>query len=271
MDFIRVNQEKCTRCGICVEICPAMILKMGENGPKASESQICLACGHCVAICPQMAMDNSKTPLDNQTKLENFPMLNTKTAEQFLRSRRSIRCYKKGSVPREQLLELVNIARFAPTASNKQGISYIIVEDSKILRKATEVTIQWMEENQSHWWSFPRHIRAYRENGIDGVFHSAPNLIIATAPTDFKKGRENTILSFAYLELFANTLGIGSAWAGLFEMCAFSNYSSLLDLFSIPENKSITGAVMVGFPKYSFRRLVDRNPLEVAWLSCDEI
>jgi len=72
------------------------------------------------------------------------------------------------------------------------------------------------------------------------------------------------------LELFANTLGIGSAWAGLFEMCAFSNYPPLLDLFKIPENKLITGAVMVGVPKYSFKRLVDRNPLDVTWLSSDE-
>jgi len=271
MNFIQVNQEKCTRCGICVNLCPPRILKMEENGPSANESQACIACGHCVAICPRAAIDNIKTPLANQITLEEFPVINAETAHQYLRSRRSVRCYKNESVPRNQLLKLVDIARFAPTASNKQGISYIIVDDGKILKKVTEVVIQWMEENQSHWWSFPLHIQAYREQGIDGIFHSAPNLIIATAPKDFKNGRENTILSFAYLELFANTLGIGSAWAGLLEMCAFSNYAPLLDLFKIPENKSLTGAVMVGFPKYSFKRLVERNPLDVTWLSGDEI
>jgi nitroreductase/NAD-dependent dihydropyrimidine dehydrogenase PreA subunit len=267
MDFIHVNQEKCTKCGICVDICPSRILQMRKNGPSADETLVCIACGHCVAICPQEAINNIKTPLSDQVALTTFPVIDSDTAYHFMRSRRSIRCYKSESIPRNQLLKLVDVARFAPTASNKQGISYIIVEDSKILKKATETVIQWMEKNQAHWWSFPLHIRAYREHGIDGIFHSAPNLIIATAPTDFKNGRENTILSFAYLELFANTLGIGSAWAGLFEMCAFSNYSPLLDLFNIPENKLITGAVMAGFPKYTFKRLVDRNPLDVTWLS----
>jgi hypothetical protein len=37
-------------------------------------------------------------------------------------------------------------------------------------------------------------------------------------------------------------------------------------LFNIPQDKVITGAVMVGYPKYTFKRLADRNPLDVTWL-----
>jgi MinD superfamily P-loop ATPase len=135
MDFIQVNQEKCTKCGICVDICPPRILKMKEKGPSANESQACIACGHCIAICPHAAIDNIKTPLAHQIALEEFPVISAETAHHYLRSRRSVRCYKDERVPRNQLLKLVDIARFAPTASNKQGISYIIVDDDKILKK----------------------------------------------------------------------------------------------------------------------------------------
>jgi Nitroreductase len=267
--LIYVDQEKCTKCGICADVCPPGILRLEKSGPRATEMQNCIACGHCVAICPQAAIDHSKTPLVGQVSLEKFPVIDSRAAYHFMRSRRSIRCYKSDSIPRSQLLQLVDIARFAPTASNKQGISYSIVEERKVLKQASEIIIQWMEENQSRWWSFPLHIRAFREHGTDGIFHSAPHLIVAAAPTDFKNGRENTILGFAYLELFANTLGLGSAWAGLFEMCAFANHPPLLDLLKIPPEKSITGGVMVGFPKYKFKRLVDRNPLDVTWLNGD--
>ena len=41
----------------------------------------------------------------------------------------------------------------------------------------------------------------------------------------------------------------------------------MLKLFNIPEGKKITAAVMVGYPKYSYKRLVDRNPLDVTFLS----
>ena len=163
---------------------------------------------------------------------------------------------------------MVDIARFAPTASNTQEISYIIVCNKEILEKATEIVVEWMEEqieNKIHW-SFPRHTRNYRENKIDSILRDAPHLILGIAPKDFKNGRENTISSFTYLELFATTLGLGSCWAGLFEMCAFSDYYPLLKLFNIPTGKVITGAVMVGYPKYKYKRLVDRNKLAVTFI-----
>ena len=59
---------------------------------------------------------------------------------------------------------------------------------------------------------------------MDTVLRNAPHLIIATAPKDFKNGRENTISQLTYAELYATTIGLGSCWAGLFEFCAFSNY-----------------------------------------------
>lgn len=39
----------------------------------------------------------------------------------------------------------------------------------------------------------------------------------------------------------------------------------MFKLFNILEDKKITGAVMVGYPQYSYKRLVDRNPLDVTF------
>lgn len=268
MELFEINQEQCIQCGICAKVCPVGTLSLGTNGIEEPFPQACISCGHCVAVCPTSAIDNKKTPKVNQVPLEKFPVLDKKTAQEFLRSRRSIRCYKNIPVPREQLLELVEIARFAPTGSNSQGISYLVVEDTRILHKATESTIAWMEDpniKRLHW-SFEHHIRTYREKGKDPIFRGAPHLILGTAQSNFSRARENTIFSLTYLELYATALGLGSCWAGLFEMCAFSNYEPLLKLFNIPEGKVLTGAVMVGYPEYRYKRLVDRNPLDVTWL-----
>lgn len=268
MELLEINQKRCIQCGICAKACPVGIISMGSNGIEEVFPQSCISCGHCVAVCPTAAIDNKKTPQVNQTPIEKFPVLDQQTAKEFLRSRRSIRCYKNTRVPREQLLELVAIARFAPTASNSQGISYLIVEDTQIIQKAIEATISWMEDpkiKQLHW-SFEHHIRNYREKGKDPIFRGAPHLILGTADSTLPRGRENTVFSLAYLELYATALGLGSCWAGLFEMCAFSNYEPLVKLFKVSEGKVLTGAVMVGYPEYSYKRLVDRNPLDVTWL-----
>ena len=36
MDLLKVDYDKCIKCGICVEACPSCILSMGELGPECN-------------------------------------------------------------------------------------------------------------------------------------------------------------------------------------------------------------------------------------------
>ena len=265
MGLITVNEEKCIKCQQCIKECPSFVLKMGQNGPEEVVHSNCISCGHCVSVCPVDALDNIKTPKDKQIDAKDFPKLNAEQAEHFLRSRRSIRCYQNKSVSKEELTKLVDIARFAPTGSNSQGISFLVVEDKQLVEKATELTIRMIEKSPLKN-SLKELIRIYREDGVDSILRGAPNLIITTADKDFSGARGNSISCLTYLELFAPSIGIGTCWAGFLEYCAGINGSPLPKLFNIPEEKFITGAVMVGYPKYSYNKLVDRNPLEVTYL-----
>ena len=46
--------------------------------------------------------------------------------------------------------------------------------------------------------------------------------------------------------------------------CA-QQHPGLAALLRIPENRMITGAMMVGYPKHRYRRLPERDPLQVTW------
>lgn len=265
MDLITVNEEKCIKCEQCIKACPAFVLKMGEKVPEQVANTNCIACGHCVAVCPSGAIDNKKTPLSKQVEGNEFAKLNAEQAEHFLRSRRSIRNYKDQSVSRDKLTKLVDIARLAPTGSNSQGISFVVVEDKQLVKKAVELIIE-MLENSPLSDAYKGLTGVYRKTGVDPILRGAPNLIMTTADSDFSGARGNSISSLTYLELFAPSLGLGTCWAGYFEYCASLVDSPLLKLFNIPEGKTITAAVMVGYPKYNYKRLVDRNPLEVTYL-----
>lgn len=65
--------------------------------------------------------------------------------------------------------------------------------------------------------------------------------------------------------IISPTLELGSCLAGVFEKISLAYNSQMLELFNIPKDKKITGAVIVGYPKYNYPRLVDRNPLEVTF------
>lgn len=266
MNLISVNLEKCISCGLCAAVCPEHVLTLGADGPEELCTEECIACGHCVAVCPKGALDHIKTPLSRQVSVRKDLKLGPDEAENFLRSRRSVRVYRETSVPRELLTRLVNVAHYAQSGHNLQGVSYVIADDRKMLEQAVRIVIEQFEADQMA----PDATRLYREKGIDTILRGAPCLILATAEAEFPRGRENSVISITYLELFAQSLGLGSCWAGLLERVAMRENSPLRQLFEIPENKKITGAVMVGYPRYSYERLVDRNPLEVTFIGSEQ-
>jgi nitroreductase len=64
----------------------------------------------------------------------------------FLRSRRSIRRYKEEPVPGQRMIELLEIAWFAPSGHNSQGVSYLVVEGAQNLMRLREIVVEWMRE-----------------------------------------------------------------------------------------------------------------------------
>ncbi|MBP2628427.1 MAG: nitroreductase [Firmicutes bacterium] len=271
MELIQVNQEKCIRCGFCADVCPRSVINMGNQGPEViGTEERCIACGHCVAVCPQDALDNVKTPLAQQLPIGKAPVLDADTACHFLRARRSIRRYKKDGVSREKILKLLDIARLAPTGSNAQGVAYHVIDNADILRKITAATVNWIDEQvqKGSPWALPyaSSVDNYRKTGQDIILRDAPCLVVAITEKNFlPRGRDNSHFSLTYAELYAPAIALGTCWAGFFETCASAGYRPMLSLLNLPEDMIVTGGLMVGYPQYSYKRLVDRNPLQVTW------
>jgi nitroreductase len=243
---------------------------MGEKGPEERYTEGCMACGHCVAICPQAALDNIRNPLAFQVELPEYPVLSPEQAALFLRSRRSIRKYKKAKVSQEVMFNLLDIARFAPTGCNSQGLSYIVVDKPEIIKQMIEATVDWFEQqlNSGVEWarSFAGLAKYYRNTGKDIIFRDAPGIIVAIAPKAVPMGHDNARYALEYVELYATTLGLGTCWAGFAEICGGANYQPLRDILKLTDDMAIVGMMMVGYPSITYKRLVDRNPLEVTWL-----
>jgi Ferredoxin len=136
MNGFTIDSNKCQRDGICVADCPAGVIKKRSADdypePTADFENFCLACGHCVVICPHQALSLDWLSPEACPSIKTGFNLTTEHAEQFLRSRRSIRNFKKEVVGRDLLNKLLEIGTYAPSAKmSNRGTGWL----SKIKRR----------------------------------------------------------------------------------------------------------------------------------------
>ena len=61
MSIERIDNDLCNGCGICVNNCPADVIRMDKEIKKAviKYPEDCILCGYCVFDCPQHAVSIS--------------------------------------------------------------------------------------------------------------------------------------------------------------------------------------------------------------------
>lgn len=55
---IKIDEEKCTGCGQCIEICPGNLIKRDSSGTHAyiRRPSDCWGCASCIKVCPAGAL-----------------------------------------------------------------------------------------------------------------------------------------------------------------------------------------------------------------------
>ncbi|MDL2268758.1 nitroreductase family protein [Desulfosarcina sp. OttesenSCG-928-A07] len=272
MAFLRVDTQKCRQDGLCAMDCPAGIILFDGPGHypelKPRGEKGCLRCGHCVAICPHGAMDHAEVRLSESPAIDPALSVSPVQAEQFLRSRRSVRRFKSRPVDRADLQQLIEIARYAPTAANVQLLKWRVIDDQNQIRsiaaKVVDWIRQWLENDKASAPPYMDRTVKNWENGVDSIFHSAPGLVVAMAPAMARNGLVDLTLALSYLELAAPGFGLGTCWAGMLQGALKALPSLRTDLGILPDYPFYY-TLMIGYSAVKYHRLPQRKPPEILW------
>ena len=49
---LKLDKEKCTGCGMCLEVCPHEVFKMNTRRVEIQNRDACMECGACSRNCP---------------------------------------------------------------------------------------------------------------------------------------------------------------------------------------------------------------------------
>jgi len=150
--------------------------------------------------------------------------------DEIIRTRRSIRRFKPEPIDRQILLLLLESARCAPSAANKQPIEYIIVDEQKVIEQLFE-QLSWAGYVQPRRNPAPES----RPAAYIVVLINSKRALGDFGKVDAAAAIENIILT-------AWCKGIGSCWLGAIQR------DNIREILTVPEAFQIDSVVALGYP-----------------------
>jgi len=274
MGPVLFDYDKCNNDGLCADVCPRKLIALDAETARpetiSEVSELCINCGHCLAVCPAGAIAlNGVGPEDcTSVAKEKLPVYDP--VDLLMKSRRSIRVYKDEPLDGKIIEQLLDTCRYAPSGSNSQPVHWIVASGGERLNSLAQMVIDWMDQAVAA--KSPIAVRMHLDvvveswkRGEDRIFRSGPAVIMTHAPEFGSLPSENCVIAMTFLDLAAAVLGLGTCWVG-YLMLAAAEHPPLIEALGIPQDHCLSGAMIVGYPKYTYRRIPPRNPLNVSWL-----
>ena len=265
-----IDTEKCTECGECAEDCPTLIIDSSKGVPeiKAGKEHLCIRCQHCLAICPTGALSiHGKHPGDSFEANSNIP--SAEEMQRLIKTRRSVRRFKKDILEQELIDDLLQTAAYSPSGHNKNEVLFTISYTPEEMNKLSSMVYEGIRKAKENGKIsgddriYNSFLHLWDTKDIDVLFRKAPHIIIASAPASNSNGLVDSIISLSYFELYANTHGISTLWDGLAKFVFDKFAPDLKTRLGIPEDHKIGYLMVFGYPATKYSRAVQSDALNI--------
>jgi nitroreductase len=137
-----------------------------------------------------------------------------------IRTRRSIRKYRQEPIPDEKLESILEAARLAPSAANRQPWRFIIVQNADRKKALAEAA-----NNQTFLSDAAAIVAAVGDPEASTRWHE-----------------KDTMIALEHMVLTASSLGYGTCWIGAF------NEDAVKSLLKIPAKMKVVALLPIGMP-----------------------
>ena len=247
-DCVVIDKEKCIGCGKCVTDCVASSLFL-EKG-KANFREGCIECGHCFAICPVGAVDMPSYDKSDCGKITSLTEIDSETLLAGIKSRRTIRQYKNIPVEQEKIDIILKAGQYAPTGANSQNVAFTILGS-----KQDELERECVKIFRTGVGIGSKFSKALKNIDIhDRFFFKGAPLVIVVSGHD----SVNATIASAYMELTANSLGLGVLYSGFFCACTKIN-PKINAALKLPKGHKAVTCLIMGYPDVKYERIAPRK------------
>ena len=249
---ITVDESKCIGCSLCVKDCPNGLLYLESEKAKFRNSG-CIECGHCYAICPQHAIRMNHLP-DEDIPVTSMTAIDSDLLLSAMKSRRSIRQFKDTPVEQEKIAGILEAGRYSPTGSNRQNVSFTILGSKQA--EFEKECVDLFRKGQKVASPFADIVKNLRVTD-DFFFKGAPLVIVVSSKSEVNAG-----LASSYMELMAESMGLGVLYSGFFVICAKLN-AKIKGMLDLPKGDKVVSCLVIGYPNVKYQRVAPRREIKV--------
>jgi nitroreductase/NAD-dependent dihydropyrimidine dehydrogenase PreA subunit len=266
--LLKVDSSTCTQCGLCAAACSLELIDFQAKRFPTQVEEIdreCIRCGHCEAICPSGSLTLGEVSAERYLRLEKSLEVTFAQASQLIKARRSIREFKDKRVSPEEIERIIDVARYAPTGHNAQGVQWLIITNPDLLRRMSQLGLEWMRwaiKNIPVLVPIIGRMLTLQESGKDTFLNNAPAVVISFGRKNSSIAPIDCAIATAYFDLAAVSAGLGCCWNGLLLMSAAS-FPAMVEAVGLPEGHAPYGCLMLGYPKYKYPKAPDRKPANI--------
>jgi nitroreductase len=180
-----------------------------------------------------------------------------------IENRRSVRNYTTQKVDKASVEKLLHAAVQAPSASNTQPWTFVVIQDAKLLKdysdRSKSLLLGMIDfDNSPH-----KKYRAMLSNPDFNIFYTASTLIVIYAKPMGSHSYGDCCLAAQNLMLAAHGLGLGTCWIGF--------AGTLLDTpevkkeLGVPGEYALVAPIIVGYPQGKVAQLTRDAPEILSW------
>ncbi|QLH75164.1 MAG: nitroreductase family protein [Methanomassiliicoccales archaeon] len=137
---------------------------------------------------------------------------------QAIRARRSIRKFIRKDIPTDDLEELLEMARLAPSGANRQPWEMVVVTDRKRITELVPLC-----KNQK-------------------FIEDCSAFLVGIDDPQQKWAKVDVTIALDHVSLAATDMGLGTCWIGAFDQ------ERLAEFLNVPKTKVITVCMAIGYP-----------------------
>ena len=171
-----------------------------------------------------------------------------------IKTRRTIRQFIDKPVPQEVIDMIFEAGRMAPTGTNSQGTSYVLLDEKKAECEAVAVAMFGKIIGVGK-----KLIPQLSSMKIDSnfFFKKAPLVIVV-----FGKDTVSASLAAENMAFMAEANGLGVLFSGFFTTCV--NVSAKIrKLMGIKKKPKAVTTLVIGYPAVKYRKTPHRKPLNI--------